>query len=155
MAQLIVFALEHTSAFLTWLSPIRRLQKIRQLLIRALPHSFRLWFCVRLVENEEDPMDWSYMLRFLANKHLDIPVQQSLPMVGRQLAQIHRGTSEAAMVILMKELDSSLYGGTELDFEVWKKKFRRQLRPSLNFRKGLASKREPRLPPLNPVQPSR
>ncbi|MET0083634.1 MAG: hypothetical protein ABW079_11480 [Sedimenticola sp.] len=153
VAQLAAFGIERASAFITWLSPIRRLQKIRQLLIRTLPRSFRLWFCVKLVENEEDPMDWSYMLRFLANKHLDIPVQQSLPMVGRQLAEIHRGTSEAAMVVLMKELDSSLYGGTELDFEVWKKKFRRQLRPSFNFRRASLGNREPRLPPLNPAQP--
>ncbi|MES9962975.1 MAG: hypothetical protein ABW116_05515 [Candidatus Sedimenticola sp. 20ELBAFRAG] len=155
VALFLAFILSRSIAFLTWLSPIRRLQKIRQLLIRALPRPFRLWFCVRLVENEENPMDWSYMLRFLANKHLDIPVQRSLPMIGKQLAQIHRGTSEAEMVALMRELDSSLYGGTDLDFTEWKRRFRRQLRPSLRRRReqsrdrGAANK----LPPLNPTAP--
>lgn len=139
--------------FLDWLSPIRRLQKLRQLFVRSLPHSFRLWFCVRVVDGESDPEVWAYMLKFLANKHLGIPAQLPLRQLGEELADIHSRADRSVMRKLMQELDGSLYGDNPVDFGAWKKRFRTQLRPSwipLPGRRRPASKRQPRLPRLNP-----
>ncbi len=139
--------------FLAWLAPIRRLQRLRQLFVRSLPRSFRLWFCVRVVDGEEDPEVWAYMLKFLANKHLGIPPQLPLQELGRRLSEIHRRADPAAMDALMRELDQALYGGGEIDFPDWKRRFRRQLRPGWWPRSRPESRTAPRrarLPALNP-----
>ena len=150
----LAFAARRFRAFLAWLSPMRRLQKIRQLFVRSLPRSFRLWFCVRVVDGESDPEVWSYMLKFLANKHLGIPAQLPLPDLGERLADIHRRSDRRRMRELMRELELSLYADGSLDFAAWKRRFRRQLKPSWLPRPG--SRRIPRqtarsrLPRLNP-----
>ena len=72
-------------------------EKLRQLFVRSLPPSFRLWFCVRLVNHEEEPGDWTYMLKFLANKHLGIPAQLPLRELGRRLSSIHARSDHRVM----------------------------------------------------------
>ena len=139
--------------FFNWLSPIRRLQKLRQLFVRSLPRSFRLWFCVRVVDGESDPEVWAYMLKFLANKHLGIPPQLPLRQLGEELADIHSHADRSVMRNLMQELDGSLYGDSPVEFNAWKRRFRNQLRPSwipLPGRKRTRRSRQPRLPRLNP-----
>ncbi len=145
------FARNRFNAFLVWLAPIRRLQKLRQLFVRSLPRSFRLWFCVQVVDGESDPEVWSYMLKFLSNKHLGIPPQLPMQELGDRLVEIHHLADEARMRSLMLELEQALYGRGLLDFPLWKKRFREQLRPSW-LRKRARSKVPPpeRLPRLNP-----
>ena len=137
-------------AFTTWLSPIRRLQKVRQIFVRNLPRSFRLWFCVKVVESETDPEVWTYMLKFLANKHLGISPQLPLIALGRELASVH-GSDLRQMSALMQELDGSVYGSKPIDFTNWKQRFRKQLKPHL-FRGRKATRKQTiqKLPPLNP-----
>jgi hypothetical protein len=140
-------------AFLLWTAPIRRLQRLRQIFVSALPHSYRLWFCVRVVDGEKDPDVWAYMLKFLANKHLGIP---ALPLqeLGERLSDIHPRSDRAIMRNLMRELEASLYSDGKIDFEVWKARFREQLKPGwLPFSGGGTApgraSRHP-LPELNP-----
>jgi hypothetical protein len=146
------FALGRMRAFRAWLAPIRRLQKLRQLSVRSLPYSFRLWWCLRLVEHETEPEHWSYMLRFLANKHLGLPPQESLERLGAHIASFHPHADPDEMRRLMQELDGNLYSDGGIEFEQWKKAFRRQLRPSLlpKRRPRRRSARRHRLPALNP-----
>jgi hypothetical protein len=147
------FSLDQLSSFITWLSPIRRAQKVRQVVVRHLPRGLRLWFCIRLVQGEDSPSDWAYMLRFLANKHLEIPAQLSLQELGQRLSNIHQGSDSAQMGKLMRELDTNLYSPTsDFDFSGWKRRFRSQLRP-FPWRRKPSVVRTPhdRLPPLNPT----
>ena len=154
MGILAAFGASRFRAFLAWLSPIRRLQKVRQVFVKALPRSFRLWFCVRVVDGETDPEVWSYMLKFLANKHLSIPPQLPMQELGDRLVAIHHRADTEQMRSLMLELDETLYGKEPLDFFHWKKRFRNQLRPSwlTPLRWGGRSRRArpERLPRLNP-----
>ena len=148
------FTIGRVRAFLLWTAPIRRLQKLRQLFVRSLPRSYRLWFCVRTVDSESDPEVWAYMLKFLANKHLGIPPQLPLQELGERLSDIHPGADRAIMRKLMRELEASLYNGHEIDFEAWKARFREQLKPGLvpSPRAAAPTERPPRhpLPELNP-----
>ncbi|MCB1761358.1 MAG: BatD family protein [Gammaproteobacteria bacterium] len=148
------FGIHRFRKFLNWLAPIRRLQKVRQIFVRSLPRSFRLWFCVRVVEGEDDPEIWSYMLKFLSNKHLQIPPQLPLKRLGEQLSGVHSRADRAQMQALMGELDNALYGGGAIDFAEWKRRFRAQLRPALlPFQRRQprpAKSTATRLPKLNP-----
>lgn len=149
------FAGRQLRLLLIWLSPIRRLQRLRQIFVRHLPKSFRLWFCVRLVNHEDDPETWAYMLRFLANKHLGVAPQASMLRLGDQLTRIHAGADPAAMRRLMEHLDTALYGRGEIgDFAAWKRAFRSQLRPRFMAPRAPGAQgsepRRSRLPALNP-----
>lgn len=152
LALVLAVALEQSRRLIVWLAPIRRLQRLRQLFVRSLPRSFRLWFCVKVVDGESDPGVWSYMLRFLANKHLGIPPQLPLRQLGERLCDIHAGADPEQMQGLMQQLDAVLYGDRGVDFTLWKRQFRRQLRPvSLHgSRQAATSARRRRLPRLNP-----
>ena len=130
MAIIAAFGAQRFRAFMAWLAPIRRLQRLRQLFVRSLPRAFRLWFCVRLVNNESDPEDWTYMLKFLANKHLGIPSQLPLRELGARLSAIHARSDRRVMDGLMQQLEAAMYGGGSIDFTAWKRAFRRQLRPA-------------------------
>ncbi len=148
------FAIGQVRAFLLWIAPVRRLQKLRQIFVRALPRFYRLWFCVRVVDAEKDPEVWGYMLKFLANKHLGIPAQLPLQELGERLSDIHPRSDRAIMRNLMRELEASLYSDGQIDFEVWKARFREQLKPgwipfSSGGEGGTKPPRHP-LPELNP-----
>ena len=154
IAVVATFGVKQIRGFFAWLAPIRRLQRVRQLFVRSLPKSFRLWFCVRVVDSETDPEVWSYMLKFLANKHLGIPPQIPLRQLADTLTDIHPRADRSTMRKLMGELDGYLYGESPVEFSAWKKRFREQLKPSLIPipRRGRSRRRsgQPRLPSLNP-----
>jgi len=147
------FSIRQIQNFLAWLAPIRRLQKVRQIFVRSLPRSFRLWFCVKVVEGEDDPEVWSYMLKFLSNKHLQIPPQLPLKELGERLSGVHTRSDRMQMQALMGELEKRLYAGGQIDFTAWKRRFRAQLRPALfpffRKRQNIPGK-SGRLPRLNP-----
>jgi len=145
------------AGFLRWLAPIRRAQRLRQIFVRrGLPKSWRLWFCVKLVNQENDPETWAYMLRFLANKHLGLPPQDSMTVLGDRIANIHPKCKKEVMRDLMGQLDAALYHRGEIDFPRWKRQFRSQLRPGIfgGSREPRAAPKQPRgLPMLNPSIP--
>ncbi len=130
VAIIAAFGAERLRAFMAWLAPVRRLQRLRQLFVRSLPRAFRLWFCVRLVNHETDPEDWTYMLKFLANKHLGIQPQLPLRELGARLSAIHARSDQRVMDGLMQQLEAAMYGGGSIDFTAWKRAFRQQLRPA-------------------------
>ena len=147
------FSVKQIRVFFAWLAPIRRLQKVRQLFVRSLPKSYRLWFCVQVVDSETDPEVWSYMLKFLANKHLGIPPQIPLRQLADTLTDIHPHADRSVMRKLMGELDGCLYGENPVEFSTWKKRFREQLKPAVIPIPGRGRSRrggQPRLPSLNP-----
>ena len=154
IAAVLSFSARRLRAFLAWIAPIRRLQKVRQVFVRSLPSSFRLWFCARVVDGESDPEVWSYMLKFLANKHLGIPPQLPLREMAERLSAKHPRADKLAMRALMQELEASLYGDGSVDFQDWKRRFRAQIKPTwlpfFRSKTGPLRSSQPRLPQLNP-----
>jgi hypothetical protein len=139
------------------LNPVNRWQKLRRQAIGMLPLSIRFWFCVRFVEEENDPEVWGYTLRFLANKHLDMPARAPFSDIGNRILQFHPKADPIKIRKLVHDLDQFLYGHRELDFEQWKAQFKHEIRPRLKLLPNRGAKqpgRHQRLPALNP-SPSR
>jgi hypothetical protein len=137
------------------LNPVTRWQKLRRNLIGMLPLSVRFWFCVRFVEEENDPEVWGYTLRFLANKHLDLPPRAPFTDIGNRILEFHPKADPLRIRKLVHDLDQSIYGDARLDFTQWKKEFKYEIRPRIKLLSNLSVKAkqdrpEQRLPLLNP-----
>ncbi|MGD8587988.1 MAG: hypothetical protein PVG22_04060 [Chromatiales bacterium] len=136
------------------LNPVNRWQKLRRQAIGMLPLSIRFWFCVRLVEQEDDPDVWGYTLRFLANKHLNMPARAPFSDIGNRILQFHPKADPIKIRKLIHALDQSLYGHSDLDFEQWKAEFKHEIRPRLKLLPGFGDRQlshRQRLPELNPL----
>ncbi len=136
------------------LNPITRWHRWRRHLVGMLPLSVRFYFCVRFVDEENDPEIWGYTLRFLANKHLGMPINAPYSAIGRHILDFHPKAEPQKIRSLIHELEESIYGHQPLDFERWKEAFKHEIRPSLRLwpRQPLRmrSDRKPLLPGLNP-----
>jgi hypothetical protein len=136
------------------LNPLTRWQKLRQLVIRMLPLSVRFWFCVRFVDEEDDPEVWGYTLRFLANKHLNMPPRAPFIEIGNRILEFHPKADPVTIHGLLHQLDKSVYAHSPIDFALWKRNFKREIRPRLTVlpqsRRTREKRRAGRLPSLNP-----
>jgi hypothetical protein len=134
------------------ISPWRLAEWLRPRIASVLPVAARLWFCLRIVEREDDPEDWAMLLKFLSQKHLGIPAHLPLPELGDRIcAEAARRADPERVRELMTALDSALYGSQPIaDFTAWKRAFRRETRPRLlpRLRRRNGGGRE--LPALNP-----
>jgi hypothetical protein len=137
------------------LNPINRWQKVRRQAILMLPLSIRFWFCVRLVEEEDDPDVWGYTLRYLANKHMNLPPKAPFAEIGNRILEFHPKADPMRVRKLVHDLDQSIYGHSELDFAQWKREFKHEIRPRLRLlplnRRGKSKARGGSLPELNPL----
>jgi hypothetical protein len=136
------------------LNPVIRWHRWRRYLVSMLPLSVRFYFCVRFVDEEEDPEIWGYTLRFLANKHLGLPINAPYSVIGQHILDFHPKAEPQKIRGLIHELEESIYGHQPLDFERWKAAFKHEIRPSLRLwpRRRSAAKAtlETALPRLNP-----
>lgn len=136
------------------LNPVTRWQRWRRHLVGMLPLSVRFYFCVRFVDEENDPEVWGYTLRFLANKHLGLPINAPFSVIGKHILDFHPKAEPQKIRGLIHELEESVYGHHAIDFERWKEAFKHEIRPSLRLwphrsgRKRAA--RKAILPGLNP-----
>jgi hypothetical protein len=139
--------------WLNKLSPRRQLHRLRRFIAHSLPRSWRLWYCVRVADNESDPEVWLQVLRFLAERRLGIPAQISLDRMAARFIEIHPRSNADKMHTLLQRLDAAIFGKMPMtDFDTWKRQFKREIRPRLlpavsrrptgRFREGL--------PALNP-----
>lgn len=125
-------------------------QNMRHRFITAMPMPFKLWFCARCLDKESKPTDWCQMFKFLACKHLKISEQVTISKIADEIIASHPGVEPASMRQLMHDLIGAVYGGKSLDFETWKRDFRRQLRPIWLGRRRQPTKDSDGLPQLNP-----
>lgn len=132
------------------LNPMTRWQKLRRDLIGLLPLSVRFWFCVRYVEEENDPEVWGYSLRFLANKHLKLPPRAPFADIGNRILQFHPKADPVKIRKLVHDLDQSIYGDSPLNFEQWKKEFKYEIRPRIRLISNKKARKRQQLPQLNP-----
>lgn len=135
------------------LNPVTRWHRWRRRLVSALPLPVRFWFCVRFVDGERDPEVWGFTLRFLANKHLGLPLNAPFSAIGEHILAFHPKADPLKIRDLIHRLEASVYGHRELDFEDWKTAFKHEIRPSLKpwpRASDVRTHRKPLLPGLNP-----
>jgi len=139
---------------LSRLNPLPYGRRIRHRMVATLPTSLRFWFCVRCIDNEQDPGRWGQTLKFLACKHLDLSPHAPLPRVAERIIELQPKSDPARIRALIKGLESAIYGHETLDFESWKREFKRIVRPRLVIFRRHAQKsgNDDRLPELNPRQ---
>ncbi len=136
------------------LNPITRWHRWRRHLVGMLPLSVRFYFCVRFVDEENDPEVWGYTLRFLANKHMGLPLNAPYIVIGKHILDFHPKAQPQQIRSLIHELEESIYGHQPLDFERWKEAFKHEIRPSIRLWPRRSSDKKPQshtnLPNLNP-----
>ncbi len=115
------------------LNPITRWHRWRRHLVGLLPLSVRFYFCVRFVDEEQDPEVWGFTLRFLANKHMGLPINAPYSVIGKHILDFHPKAEPQKIRQLIHELEESVYGHQALDFERWKEAFKHEIRPSLRL----------------------
>ena len=135
------------------LNPVTRWHRWRRRLVGALPLSVRFYFCVRFVDEEQDPEVWGFTLRFLANKHMGLPLNAPYNVIGKHILDFHPKAEPQKIRGLIHELEESIYGHQALDFERWKEAFKHEIRPSLRLiprRRMTNHEATTALPTLNP-----
>lgn len=135
------------------LSPRRHLHNLRRAFADSLPRSSRLWYCVRVADQETDPTIWSLVLRFLVQRRLAVQAQVPMSELAEIIIDIHPAADAARIRSLLYELNGAVFGNREIqDFERWKSDFKSQVRPRLSISQWLKKTRPSRseLPVLNP-----
>jgi hypothetical protein len=136
------------------LNPVKRWHRWRRRLVAGLPLSVRFHYCVRFVDEEQDPETWGFTLRFLANKHMGLPPNAPFSVIGKHILDFHPKADPQRIRELIHQLEASVYGHSELDFERWKAAFKHEIRPSLRLwpaaARGKRAQPRARLPGLNP-----
>ena len=142
-------------AFAQRLSPRRHFHRLRTWIGRRLPVSWKLWYCLRAVDREEDPYSWEQALQILAAKHLGARPHASLKELAPLISNCHPAANAEEIRQLFSQLDQAIYGGRPIaSFDKWKEDFKRQIKPRLfpiRLRQCSAGKRENGLPSLNPT----
>jgi hypothetical protein len=135
------------------ISPQRHLHVARRVFADLLPRSYRLWFCVRTADEENDPTFYSQVLRFLVQRRLGVAAQVPMTRLAEIIIQLHPRADAERIRSLMSELDAAEFGRAPIaDFGDWKRRFKREIRPHLMdafFRPRQPSQGQ-RLPELNP-----
>lgn len=135
------------------LSPRRHLHVARRIFADSLPRSYRLWFCVRAADEEDDPADYSQVLRFLVQRRLGVAAQVPMTRLAEVIVELHPSARAERIRALMNELDAAVFGRSSIeDFGHWKRRFKHEIRPRLlsTLLRPRRTDRRHRLPELNP-----
>ena len=133
------------------ISPAPFWNKLRLGFALLMPKSVRLWMCTRCIEQQETPEAWCEQFKTRACQQLNITRHTPLPVLVEKLLEANPQAEPARVRALAQSLDGAIYGGRPLDFAVWKRDFREQMRPRL-LRRHRQRSRHSRssLPELNP-----
>ncbi len=135
------------------LSPRRHLHVARRILADLLPRPYRLWFCVRSADEENDPTDYGQVLRFLVQRRLGVAAQVPMTRLAEIIIDLHPRARAESIRALMNELDAAVFGQAPItDFGDWKRRFKHEIRPRLldAFFRPRRRIHQQRLPELNP-----
>ncbi|RTZ72912.1 MAG: hypothetical protein DSZ02_08560 [Gammaproteobacteria bacterium] len=137
------------------LSPRRHTHRLRTWIGRHLPISWKLWYCLRAVDREEDPKAWEHALQILAAKHLGARPNASLEELGQAITACHPAANAREVRLLLRQLERANYGGEAIpSFGKWKEEFKKQIKPRLfpiRLRRCGEHTQEQGLPGLNPT----
>jgi hypothetical protein len=135
------------------LNPAPLLQRTGPALSRALPPSSRFLGCVRAANRENDPAAWAERFQESTCRRVHFETQTPLPGISGQILRLRPNADREQIERLMRQLDGALYGNQDIDFQRWKKQFRRQVGRGRDLFSGGGPRlrfRRPLLPELNP-----
>jgi hypothetical protein len=134
------------------LQPSRWMPQARALLTRLTPKATRVYHCASAVQHARTPAAWAAAFQGHACHHLQTKAREPLPRVADRIVDLRPGVNAERVRTLMQQLDTALYNGQPIDFEQWKRDFRRALRPGIGGLGSLVASRVRRghLPELNP-----
>ena len=132
------------------LSPRYHLRSLWQRFVQLLPTPYKIWYCVNRLEIEDNPADWCQLFQLYSTKYLEIPVNSPIPQITGKLIETNPRINPSRMRRLVEEMEGCNYGGTPIEFESWKRRFRRETRPPWLPFGGWRRKPRQRLPALNP-----
>lgn len=133
------------------LSPLYYWNKLRIGFALLMPKTVRLWMCTRCIEQEDTPEAWCQQFKNRVCQQLNITQHTPLPVLAERIIEANPQAEPARVRALAQSLDGAIYGGKPLDFAVWKKDFRQQVRPRLIRRHRQRSRiARAALPALNP-----
>lgn len=122
-----------------------------------LPLSIRFWLWVRSANVEPTPTIWRRTLQFLSWRALRISTQATAQLpadMAERIIKLQPAAKPQQIRQLLKQLDGAAYGNQQLDFDLWKQDFERQIRPKFSFifkrRNNGKNFSQRYLPPLNP-----
>jgi hypothetical protein len=142
---------QHSVAAGKKLTPMPYLDKVRLGLAFMMPKTVRLWLCLRCIEHEDKPEEWCNEFRSRACQHLDISGHAPITAIAEKITEVQPLAEPARLYALAQSMDNAIYGAGPLDFAVWKRDFRQQLRPRLLPRRRSRRRRAGGvLPALNP-----
>lgn len=124
---------------------------LRHRLITVMPMQVKLWFCVRYVAQQDNPLEWYRLFRPLICKPLKISEHSSLQRIADRIIEVHPRPKPERLHELVRALDGAIYGGEPLDFSAWKTSLEQQLSPTISGRKRRGGGApHASLPALNP-----
>ncbi len=133
------------------LSPPGLVRRMRVGLALLMPRSVKLWMCTRCLHDEDDPNTWCTEFKSRICDHLGIPAHTPLSHIAEKVIAVSPQAEPARLRALVHSLDGAIYGGSSLDFPVWKQELAQQLRPQLLRRRpSRRRRRKAMLPELNP-----
>ena len=134
------------------LDPKPLLPAASALLTRLTPKSVRVYQCAAAAQTARTPAAWAAAFQGQACRSLQTRAREPLPRVADRIIDLRPGADRERVRTLIQQLDTALYNGRPIDFEQWKRDFRRALRPGVGgIQSVLASRvRRGRLPELNP-----
>jgi len=120
--------------------------------IRAVPGPLKNYWCMRCISSSSDVRGLCSILQFYACRHLGLPKNQPMTVIGNRMVGAAAGNGDyAEMQDLMRNLEGARYGGPRVDLDDWKRSFRtifRRMR--IGRRSPYGSHRGYGLPELNP-----
>jgi hypothetical protein len=137
------------------LAPHRHAHRLRSWIGHHLPASWKLWYCLRAVDREEDPQAWEHALQILAAKHLGARPNASLGELARAITGCHPAANAGEVNLLLTQLERANYGGASIpSFPKWKAQFKKQIKPRLfpiRLHRCELKRKGQGLPGLNPT----
>jgi hypothetical protein len=127
------------------------LNRLRMGFALLMPRSIKLWMCTRCLDAEDNPDVWCTEFKSRICQHLNISEHAPLARIAEQIIVVNPQAEPARLRALAHSLDGAIYGGSSLDFTVWKREFVQQMRPHpLRRRRACTRNTKAMLPALNP-----
>lgn len=143
--------MQRTVAVSKRLSPMLYLNKLRMGVALIMPKTVKLWLCIRCIEEEDRPDAWCAQFRSQVCGYLGISKHAPITAIAEKIIEVQPMAEPAKVRALVQTMDNAIYGAGPLDFAMWKKDFRRQLRPRLyRSRRSRLRRAKKALPALNP-----
>ena len=97
--------------------------RMQRLIARITPRPIKTWQLIRRVGRETDPVRIAQLLQEYAKDALRMPANTPLHTIATEISERHRHLDHDVTKSLFTNLDTTIYGGTQMDSKQWHKAF--------------------------------